>query len=420
MYLPQVEIHEPASLLRRRPDDHASDRIVNENGTDEDQLAARLKQAREGSAPLILTTLRKQRRAVERALSRSGWVARRRGLLRSADGIDSEALLLEPSPYHVDALDDDDIDDVLALFTDNFHAARSRAHWDWKFDGNPYSRRNIAICRHERGELAAHYSAYETRWVDATRGRVLQALQIGDVMSAEAHRHVGRAHTSLLARTVLFFDAKFSEDRVGFDFGFNTGSAWKFFIRFHRGQEVERVMEWERSAERPLPPSVGRCRIRPVERTDAGFDRLFKRAAPTYGALVERSARWLRWRYLDCPDEPAYRLYTARRWGRLVGWIVVRPMDGTLRWCDALTTPRHRDCMGLLLEQARRDHPECSRLLGWFPDRPEWWTRELNRLGFEGGAQSDGLALICAGRTEPDPAALLGRSYYTWGDSDLG
>lgn len=415
MYLPHVEIQEPAELFRH---DAATGEVLDLShvgGKEADDHLAR----RGDRSRLVVVSRRTQRLDIERAISRAGWAARRRGILPSSGDTALEALLVEPSPYRIDELRTDDVADVLALFDANFHAPRSRAHWDWKFDRNPYSRRNAAICRHEDGELAAHYAAYEMRWIDAARARTLQALQIGDVMSAEAHRAVGRAHTSLLARTVLFFDARFSENRVAFDFGFNTGSAWKFFIRFHRGEQVEPVLEWERSAERSMPPSVGRCRIRRTERIDGGFDRLFKRAAPSYGTLVERSARWLRWRYLECPDDPPYVVYTAHRWGRLVGWIIVRPMDGTLRWCDALTTPRHRDCMGLLIEKARRDHPQCSRILGWFPERPDWWARELDRLGFESRPQSDGLALICAGRTESDPTALLRNSYYTWGDSDL-
>lgn len=415
MHLPHVDIHQPTNLLS---DEAAGQRTLDATKLDGDRVGEELA-ARADLGRCLLVSTREQRCAIERAISRAGWAARRRGILPPVEGSEREVLLIEPTPYRIDTLDDSDIEDVLALFEDNFHAPRSRAHWNWKFDENPYSRRNAAVCRHKDGDLAAHYAAYEMRWVDAARGRTHPALQIGDVMSAEAHRAVGRAHTSLLARTVLFFDAHFSEDHVAFDFGFNTGSAWKFFIRFHRGKQVEPVTEWERSAERPLPPSVGRCRVRQTDRIDGGFDRLFQRAAPAYGVLVERSASWLRWRYLECPDDPPFRVYTARRWGRLVGWIVVRAVGDTLRWCDALTTPRHRDCVGLLLEQARRDHPECTRLLGWFPDRPDWWSRELDRLGFERRPQVDGLALICAGRTEPDPISLLRKSYFTWGDSDL-
>ena len=417
MYLPHVEIREPAALWRG----DSTPNILDAEGLAATELDDLLRQRADDQQdlPSIVVSRRSQRSVVEMAISRAGWSARRRGLLPTQGDVEREALLIEPSPYRIESLDDHDIDEVLALFDANFHAPRSRAHWDWKFDGNPYSQRNVALCRHEDGELAAHYAAYEMRWRDAHQNRTHRALQIGDVMSAEAHRGVGRAHTSLLARTVLFFDARFSEEHVAFDFGFNTGSAWKFFIRFNRGEQVEAVTEWQRSTNRPLPPSVGRCRIRRVERVDSSFDRLFARAAPSYGALVERTAEWLKWRYLECPDAPEYRIYAAHRWGRLVGWAVFRAVDDTLRWCDALTTPRRRDCMGLILEQARNDHPACERMVAWFPDRPNWWSRELDRLGFDRRAQPDGLALICAGRTEPDPVSLLGRSYYTWGDSDL-
>ena len=43
-------------------------------------------------------------------------------------------------------------------------------------------------------------------------------------------------------------------------------------------------------------------RVEEVYEVGPAFDRLFEKAAKHYGVLVKRDARYLKWRYLDCPD----------------------------------------------------------------------------------------------------------------------
>ena len=70
--------------------------------------------------------------------------------------------------------------------------------------------------------------------------------------------------------------------------------------------------------------------------------------APAYRFLVRRDARYLRWRYLECPDVP-YFVVAIRKWRRLVGWSVFRVRDERLAWGDALFDPRYPDAVEVLL-----------------------------------------------------------------------
>ena len=81
----------------------------------------------------------------------------------------------------------------------------------------------------------------------------------------------------------------------------------------------------------------------------------------------------------------AYFIYKLERWGRLVGWGVFRQREDRLVWGDALFDPRHALAAECLLAEvlARPEHAASRRIEAWFSARPEWWSRIVDRLGFE-------------------------------------
>src|SRR6185295_18593706 len=137
---------------------------------------------------------------------------------------------------------------------------------------------------------------------------------IGDIMTDRSVRQVGRGPTSILARTAEGFYEAFCRGKVAFNYGFTTDSRRQ---RLLRGWQLELVKD------------VG-----------LEFDDFFARVAPAYRFLVRRDARYLRWRYLDCPDV-SYFIVAIRKWRRLVGWSVFGVRDSRLSWGDALFDPRY-------------------------------------------------------------------------------
>jgi hypothetical protein len=214
---------------------------------------------------------------------------------------------------------------------------------------------------------------------------------------------------------------------VAFNYGFNVGNIQKFSIRFLAAHRVEDVPYRSRAAAAPLPPAprtvFGRPRYRVVmqPRPDAEWDALFETAAPHYGALVERSARHLHWRYLDRPGFD-YQLVAAHRRNRLVAWAVFRRDGDRLLWGDLLVHPRHGDAAGALLAAALADPANAGveTVAGWFPPRPAFLDAALEALGFEQPPEPQGLALMCVPFEDPEAPRWLGETlYYTLGDGDL-
>ena len=180
------------------------------------------------------------------------------------------------------------------------------------------------------GNLMVYYEEGEPR--------TFEALQIGDTMTDPAVRHVGRGPTSLLGRTMRYYYARFCETQVDFNYGINTGNIQRFSMAFVGARRLEdlpfHVLE---VAAGPRAPGGGlRARLagwseRRADRFDEGWDELFARVAPAYGMLVERDARYLDWRYRQCPDAN-YVVSACFRRGRLV--VVAELVDlGGLAEC---------------------------------------------------------------------------------------
>lgn len=361
-------------------------------------------------------------RSLIRELSETGFA-----ILRESDpGIlagDGRGTLLvaRRDPFIIRPFREGDERAILQLFTASFHVERSLDHWCWKYRDQAWGALKISLAFAPGGELAAHYSGYPVPfWHE---GRTHLGLQMGDTMTRAEFRDVGRGTQSLLGRTVRHFFAIHREGPFGFFFGFNTGPIQRFCRWFIGGSRAELVRYRVRQLASEAPPewrSDAGYRIRRVGKVDGSWDRLFRRVAPHYRFLVHRDAQYVDWRYLQCPDRH-HVVFAASRWGRLVGWSVFRRREDRLVWGDALFDPRHARAAEPILAAAV-GAPElagASVLETWFPDRPDWWDRELARLGLETRPEPNKLGLMVLPDTEKETPERLRYLYYTMGDGDL-
>jgi hypothetical protein len=236
---------------------------------------------------------------------------------------------------------------------------------------------------------------------------------------------VGRGFTSILARTTEHFYETFCRGRVAFNYGFTTGVHREFASRFlgvhFIAPAAYRVRELTRN---PIKP-IGRRERWPrgwqlelVREPGTELDAFFDRLAPAYRFLVRRGARYLRWRYFDCPDA-SYFMVTIRKWRRLVGWSVFGVRGSRLVWGDALFDPEHADAVEVLLRHIVPSYP-VDRIDGWFPGRPVWFDGVLRALGFDQRSDPQNLSVGCAPFELSDATTrIVDRLYYTYGDSDL-
>jgi len=308
---------------------------------------------------------------------------------------------------------------ILDLFARSFHAPRSLESWRWKFQRDPWGRERISLAFAEDGALIGHYTGYPVPFVD--EGRPLIAHQIGDTMTDKSFRHIGRGPTSILGRTALHFYEHFCEAQVAFNYGFNVANIQKFSLKFLRSDRVEPVTY---RVARPFT-RVSRMRrwalgyqLELVRETTREWDELFARVALSYKFLVQRDARYVRWRYLECPGVP-YVVVAIRKWRRLAGWMVFRIRENRFTIGDALFDPNFSDAFGVALHHVVPSHP-VELVEGWFPPRPAWFDSVLRDLGFETRPEPQDLSLMCVPFTMPDAVERMReRLYYTWGDSDL-
>ena len=311
---------------------------------------------------------------------------------------------------------------ILELFRDCFGEDLSLQRWRWRYLDNPRGGPRISLAFAADGELVCQYCAYPVRWRGLPPAVPVIGHQVGDTMTRRGARGVGRGPTSILARTSRHFYLTQCDGRVAFNYGFNTGNITKFSTRYVGAHVVEDApcRELPKEAELGGGRRFGRrYELRRVaERSEVGseFDDLFERVGERYGLLVERSAEYLRWRYLDCPDE-GLELTAAYRRGRLAGWVAVKRLPDRVEWGDALVDPAERQALRALVAGIREPG---LPLTGWFTERPGWWSRELDRLGFVRRPDPQGLVAImvpfvCADAVERVRTA----GYYTRGDGDL-
>ncbi len=312
---------------------------------------------------------------------------------------------------------------ILELFARSFHQPRTLEHWRWKYAENPYGTFRISEAFEAGGELVGHYAGYPVPF--RLNGESIKAYQIGDTMTDVPVRHVGRGPTSILGRTALHFYATFCEGSVGFNYGFNVANIQKFSLRFLRSDRVEPVSYRVRDLDVAPLPRVTRAerwlrgvQLALVSATDAEWDELFTRAAPSYGFLLQRDARWVSWRYLSCPDT-RYIVVSIRKWRRLVGWLVFRIREERLTIGDLLIHPDHIDALEIALRHLAHVYP-VRAVEGWFPPRPAWLDAALKTLRLESRPEPQDLSLMCVPFVRGDAVARMRESlYYTMGDGDL-
>ena len=318
---------------------------------------------------------------------------------------------------------------ILELFRDCFGTDLSLERWRWRYLDNPLGGPRISLAFAPGGELVCQYCAYPVRWRGLPPSVPAEGHQVGDTMTRRGARGVGRGPTSVLARTSRHFYLTHCNGRVAFNYGFNTGNITKFSTRYVGARVVEDAPYRELPAEARLGGRrrLGRrYELRRVGRSrpgaqfeaglDAGFDALVERVGERYGLLVERSAEYLRWRYLDCPDR-GLELVAAWRRGRLAGWVAAKRLPDRVELGDALVDPAELPALRALVAEVRETGLPVA---GWFSERPPWWSKEVDRLGFVRRPEPEGLVAIMVPFVCGDAVERVRETgYYTKGDGDL-
>ena len=263
--------------------------------------------------------------------------------------------------------------DAIAAFVEEAYGARARykgtPRWTWQFVDNPFG-------SHPEGTVPVWIALDGDRVVGqiAVQDAVLQVqdttLEAGwivDVMILPSHRGSGLGHrlydavardVAVLVTLTMALATRRMAERLG---AVTVGDVHQLtrWVRLDRDSVREYLMtrtanyRWARTSARvgcdvlqfhrvfpwlanPLLAIRDRARARrrvpgpttitEVETFGAEVDDLWENTHRGYSVIFSRDARFLNWRFVECP-QPSYRRFLAERDGRTVGYVILRQAE---------------------------------------------------------------------------------------------
>lgn len=313
---------------------------------------------------------------------------------------------------------------ILALFQHVFRQPRQMAHWRWKFAANPAGHQ-ISLAVADDGRIVGQFAGLPAHAVTPTASFVL-SQGIDHMVDAEFQKQgVFAALTrhfvaSFLppARDVVFYSFPLA-NKHAIDQRISAAAELVHPVRA-LGWDLGRSEAWRGSA---TSWQTWRHRVVRVTRFGTAVEPLWKRLRRELGVAIVRDARYLDWRYADCPDV-AYTLLRveSRLTGRVLGVAVLR-----FGWFDEPVAPllellvpaREGAALRLLLGACHDLARErgLAALRTWLPSTAALHP-VLTGLGYA-PEETPFLLTQIADRDIARAAVLRARWSYSMGDSDI-
>ena len=356
----------------------------------------------------------------------NGWKSQEKWYGNNSMGYD--IIIAKKDKIFIRAYNDGDEGDILEMFNKVFNTNRTIEHWYWKFRDNPFGTHKIAEAVTEDGALAGHFCGYPVPFRSLVGDiKDFLSFHIADTMTNPDFRNLGLGKTSVLARTGIYFYNKFCVDNIPFNIGYNTGNIRKFGERFLRHEYTSHVpyyvMDLNKKSLKPLSAIkrlISGFSVERVSNITGEYDFFFEKVYNDYGMLVKRKSSYLKWRYLECPDN-VHKVFAVHRFGKLVGWSVFSTRGNVLLWGDALFDKKYVHAVSFMLDYLiKHFYQDITRIEGWFSPAPDWWTTVLRDTGFDVMNEPNNLApgfRIFDSRFSVE--FFEQNYYYTMGDSDL-
>jgi hypothetical protein len=257
-------------------------------------------------------------------------------------------------------------------------------------------------------------------------GKTLVFTQIIDVMVDPRFR-LGLKHPGLFAAVANRFIADYGgPGKVSGGYGFPTpehlriGRRVSGYVSLYPVQALVNDLNTGRA---PGGATSWLFTVEEVTRFGAEMDLLWQRCQEALSVAIVRNARYMNWRYVECPDV-AYRLLVARRRlsGSLEGAAVLRlgwgdqPIACLVDWLVPAAATSAAKALLARCEEAARD-AGMTELQAWFP--PYAWSY---RFLLERAYRPESTIYHFVGlSTSPEISVEWARErwHYTMGDSDI-
>jgi hypothetical protein len=300
---------------------------------------------------------------------------------------------------------------------------RTLEQWRWAYQDNPAGSR-ISLAVAGDGTVASQYAGMPMRY-DTPWGEQL-LIHCVDSMTHPDWRQ-GLKAKSLFVETCMPFWDHCREIGDALFYGFPVDAAYRIGKRYLK-YEMMRVIDYlvRDRARGPLAAPAGVV-VERVNVVPSDVAELHAVVQQDKSFLLRRDEGYLDWRYLKNPAQGDYELWTARRDGRLRGWMVLKPGSGLApEACTIADWAAPEDDVeaadALLAKAVERQLAEGKeRLMTVFPP----WSfehRHLSQRGFVETPSANWLQRrlihnVC--KAEITPEFLAEQWWYTLGDSDL-
>lgn len=320
----------------------------------------------------------------------------------------------DPQPLAVRELGPADAAEMRALFSEVFRKEMTQALWDWKY-ARPHS---VALGVWRDGRMIAHYGGMG---VDISyKGQPSTAVQICDVMVNVSARQAVRKTSPFYISTSTFIDRYIGYERkflLGYGFPSDRHMDLAAHLNLYGG--VGRM--WELSWDLATPPRMPLLlRTEPVDaasfaRHRATLDAL---AARQRGELpdriiVRKDAAFIKWRFLDNPQERyELRLVKHRLTGKAIGLCVFKVEAERVLWMEVLAAREHLPALA-----------QVARAVTWQLERRKLglWCAAADVTAFGTVTQAVELPITTptnVRRPGPAPEELKDRWWLLAGDTD--
>jgi hypothetical protein len=228
-----------------------------------------------------------------------------------------------------------DEEGIRTLFNVCFGKELSREEWRWKYQQSHLG--SSAFIAEADGEVVAHYGGFRLHF--CTKGTVLNAFQGCDVMTHPRYRAKIFSKKGIIVQTA---EAFYRENPMEFIYGFPSerhGRLKALQLGFEKHHHIT-IMKKEKSHFRFRKNLLLRVE-EGWNRIGAGeIDMLWAETRDSYPLSIEKTSRYIFWRYRDRPGRN-YDVLTLRGFMRrdLKAYMVVKSEGNVLRVLDFFVRP---------------------------------------------------------------------------------
>jgi hypothetical protein len=337
---------------------------------------------------------------------------------------------MDAQSYSIRPYQPGDENAILRLFNEVFSAGaedfkpRRLEEWHWEYGSNPAGQQ-VMVAVQPDGRVIAHYACWPVRV--QTQGEESLAGQGVDSMVHPEFRRGLKKEGPFLAVARGYFSTWGNAKVCSFGFGFPNQRAFRIGVRVLKYVPVFQPVPtlYRNFFESADDDQVGRQFAGAAEVTEVHgfgpeFNSLWQQLAEHYPMAILRNARYLQYRYGECPLE--YRCFAVRNGAELRGLFVLRPgWQGLpiLALADLLCHPEDEAVQALAFRTAVSVARETkqARIEAWFNPNSAAFQSGL-RHGFR-TEPSQYVLCIMLYRGHPEPAWVEENWYYTIGDSDV-